>query len=519
MFDDSKRAFIAINDDKEIKKLIYPRRMYKTLFKHYRLKSYRSPGYYKNLVVNIFMGLTVLYFVVILVIMGIMLPGLLREIAPQQDSTAAFNGMMIYAVIALLMIRYLMQPLSALELENYRILPIKRETLVNYLLLKPLLNPLNYVTLCFAIPFAVTGIYPAYGTGCAFRFLLIVIFLIWFNTLLAPLLKRKFNNIFAGTIILLTITGVPAGLEYFKIFSLFQLSQHIFDFLTRTPFTWISALLPSALAFFLNKRYFAKNYYPENFDRKAKKKETDTGRFTFMERFGKIGEIISLEMRLVLRHKRTKRMLYTALFFLLYGLLFYPNATYNNSHEWLLFVAIFVTGTGMLIFGQWIISWDGSYFDFLMTRDIDSHTYIRANYFLLLALSIASFIATTPYFLFGKQIIIYHLVAFVYNIGVNIYAYLLGAVFNTKRIELAGGSPMNMQGVSYKNFVVMIPLLVIPVTLINLFNLFSAAHAALIIIAVMGLAGILFREPLLNMVEQQFLRRKYALCTGFRKKE
>lgn len=493
--------------------------MYKTLFKHYWLKSYRSPGYYKNLVVNIFMGLTILYFVVILVMMGFMLPGLLKEIAPRQDPAATFNGMMIYAVIALLMIRYLMQPLSTLNLENYQMLPIKRETLVNYLLLKPLFNPLNYVTLCFAIPFAITGIYPAYGTGGAFRFLFIVIFLVWFNTLLAPLLKRKLSNIFVGTIVLLAVTGVLAGLEYFKVFSLFQLSQHIFDFLTGTPFTWISVLLLSALAFFLNKRYFAKNYYPENFDRKVKKQEAGAGRFTFMERFGKIGEIISLEIRLVLRHKRTKKTLYTALFFLLYGLIFYPSETYSNSPGWLLFVAIFVTGTGMLIFGQWIINWDGSYFDFLMTRDIDTRTYIRANYFLLLALSIVSFIATTPYFLFGKQIIIYHLVALVYNIGVNIYVYLFGATFNTKRLELSRGSSMNMQGVSYKNFVVMIPLLVIPITLVMLFDLFSAVHIALIIIALMGLAGILFREPLLNMIEQQFLRRKYALCTGFRKKE
>ncbi|WP_298648837.1 DUF5687 family protein [uncultured Proteiniphilum sp.] len=493
--------------------------MYQILFKHYWLKSIRSPGYYKNLLVNIFMGLTTLYFVVILVMMGFMLPKLLEEIAPQQDPAVIFNGMMIYAVIALLMIRYLIQPLSTLNLENYQVLPVKRDTLVNYLLLKPLFNPLNYVTLCFAIPFAITGIYPAYGTGGALRFIFIVIFLIWFNTLLAPLLKRKFSNIFVGTIVLLTIAGVLAALEYFKIFSLFQLSQHLFGFLVETSFIWIPVVLLSASAFFLNKRYFAQTYYPENVDRKVKKKEADSGRFTFMERFGKIGEIISLEMRLVLRHRRTKKTLYTAIFFLLYGLIFYPSETYNNSPAWLLFIAIFVTGTGMLIFGQWIINWDGAHFDFLMTRNIDTHTYIRANYYLMLALCIASFIATTPYFFFGREIIIYHLVALIYNTGVNIYVYLFGATFNTKRLELSQGSSMNIQGVSYKNFVVMIPLLVIPLMLVILFDLFSAAHIALIIIALLGLAGILFREPLLKMIGQQFLRRKYALCTGFRKKE
>ena len=238
-----------------------------------------------------------------------------------------------------------------------------------------------------------------------------------------------------------------------------------------------------------------------------------------MERFGKIGEFITLEMKLVLRHKRTKSTLYTALFFLLYGLIFYPNPIYNESAGWLLFVAIFVTGTGMLMFGQWIINWDGSHFDFLMTRNIDTHTYIRANYTLMLALCIVSFIATTPYFLFGRQIIIYHLVAFVYNAGVNIYVYLFAATLNTKRLELSKGSSMNMQGVSYKNFLVMVPLLVIPITLIKVFELFSAINIALIIISLFGIVGILFREQLLRVIEKQFLRRKYALCKGFRKKE
>lgn len=493
--------------------------MYQTLFRHYWLQTVRSPGYYKNLVVNIFVGLTALYFLAVFILIGLMLPKILQEIAPQADPAAIFTGSMIYALIALLLIRYVMQPLSRLNLESYQVLPVKRSALVSYLVLKPLLNPLNYIVLCLVIPFAVTGIYPAYGTAGAFRFILIILGLIWFNTLMAPLLKRQFSNILPGTVTLLAIGGGLAALEYFSIFSLFTLSQHLFGFLTGTPVAWIAVWLLSLLAFLLHKLFFARNYYPESFEKKSKKREAGAQRFTFMERFGKIGELISLEIKLVLRHKRTKSTLYTALFFLLYGLIFYPNPMYNEIPGWLLFVAIFVTGTGMLLFGQWIINWDGSHFDFLMTRDIDTHTYIRANYTLMLALCIVSFIATTPYFLFGRQIILYHLVAFVYNVGVNIYVYLFAATLNTKRLELSRGSSMNMQGVSYKNFLVMIPLLVIPISLISLFALFSATYIALIIIALMGLAGILFRDSLLSVIEKQFLRRKYALCTGFRKKE
>lgn len=493
--------------------------MLNILFKHYWLENKRSPGFYRNLAVTIFMGLMVLYFVLLFVLLGFMLPQILAEAVPDRAPAELFHGSILYAVIALLFFRYMMQPLSRINLQAYQVLPLKRSTLVNYLLLKPLLNPLNYALLCIVIPFAISGIYPDHGTVGFFRFILSVIPLIAFNTLLAPLLKRQFSNMLIGMALLLAVTAVPTLLEYFGILSLFGFSRHLFGMMTSTPLVWVAAWLLPLGAFWLNRLFFARNYYPESFEKKTTRRQSDTKRFTFMERFGKIGELISLEIKLVLRHKRTKSTLFTALLFLLYGLLFYPNPMYNESPGWLLFVAIFVTGTGMLMFGQWIINWDGSHFDFLMTRDIETSTYIRANYFLMLALCIFSFIATTPYFLFGTYIIPYHVAALLYNAGVNIHIYLFGATFNTKRLELSRGSSMNMQGVSYKNFIVMIPLLLVPILLVNLFALFSASHVGLIILSLLGLAGILFREPLLRVTEKQFLKRKYALCTGFRKKE
>ena len=139
--------------------------MHKTLFWHYWLQTVRAPGYYKNLIVNIFVGLMALYLLVILVMMGLFLPDFLMEIAPDYIITDLIYGILIYAVFAMLMLRYIMQPLSKLNIESYQILPVKRDTLVNYLILKPLLNPLNYIALCFVIPFYIKTIYPALG-GC-----------------------------------------------------------------------------------------------------------------------------------------------------------------------------------------------------------------------------------------------------------------------------------------------------------------------------------------------------------------
>lgn len=493
--------------------------MYSTLFKHHLLKTFRAPGYYKNLIVNIFVGLSALYFLVIFVALGFLLPKILAEAAPETEPAITFNGIVLFVLILFLLFRFLFQSLSTLDLQSYQTLPVKRSQLVNYLLLKPLLNPLNYITLCFAIPFAIMGTSVTYGVWGAFRFVAIVIFLVWFNTLLATFLKRKFGSNIVGIVVFLAVVAGMGALEYFKVFSFFDFSLKVFGFLIGNPFGLVVALTMSALAFGLNKWFFAQNYYPETFEKKAKNKQVDTQTFSFMERFGKAGEIISLTMKLILRHKRTKNVLYTTVLFLLYGLLVYPNPTYRDNEIMLILVAIFVTGIGMILFGQWIINWDGSHFDFLMTRDIDTRTYIRANYFFLLALCVASFILTTPYFLFGTKIMTYHLVAILYNAGVNIHVYLFGATLNTKRLELSKGSSMNMQGVTYKNFIIMIPLMLVPVALMAIFSIFSTYKIALIILAVLGIVGIIFSKQLLEITEQQFLRRKYALCEGFRKKE
>ena len=99
--------------------------MYPQFFKHHWLKSLRAPGYYKNLIVNIFMGLSVLYFLVIFVLMGFMLPKILAETAPQLDPAHTFNGAMIFIIVLALLIRFLFQPLSTINLQSYQVLPIK----------------------------------------------------------------------------------------------------------------------------------------------------------------------------------------------------------------------------------------------------------------------------------------------------------------------------------------------------------------------------------------------------------
>jgi len=488
------------------------------LLKHQWLKQYRAPGFYKNLVVNILLSITGLYFAFILVGLGLLFPEIVKEVAPELAASDVLNGLIIYTSLGVLIFRYFMQSLNTVDQQPYQVLPIKRRTLVNYVLLMPLLNPFNYISLLFFIPVSITIVSKTYGAWGACQFVFMIIFMIWFNVLFATWLKRKYESTLWGTLFVMLIAGGIFLLEYFKVFSIFDISKISLHFLLSNNFGLALILILPLIAFMLNKQYFNENYYTEKFNRKVLSKHSHTGSNAFFERFGKVGEIIILTIKLVWRNKRTKSSLTISILFLLYGFLGYTGM-YDDSKGFMFFVAMIVTGNFMLMFSQWLISWNGSHFDSLMTKSIDAREYISAQYFLMLFLNVIGFIITSPYFFFGREIVFLQIAAFLFNSGVILPLCMIFATLNTKRLELNEGSAMNYQGTTYKNFIFVMIIMILPSLIIAVANKLGIAHTVIWIYATMGLIGIMFTKQLIDLCTQMFLKRKYALCEGFRKKE
>ena len=481
-------------------------------------KSYRSQGFYKNLAVSLMLGFFALYMAVVLLFLGFSLNEILEKADNKLNPMELFNGAMLYILLIGLLIRFVMQQLNTFNLPPYQVLPIKRSLLVNFLLLKPLTSPVNYFLLLVVIPFSIKSIVGYYSVTVAIRFVFSFIFLVWFNSFLAAFLKRKYGSNLLSFFVLLLFLGGLIALEYFKIFSLFSYSKLLFDFIVLKQFGLFVSLGAVCCAFLLNKWFFSKNYYPENYNSKIKGDKVITTDLSFLNRFGIIGDLISVELKLILRHKRTKSILYMSGFFLFYGLIFYTNKMYLNNNAMLFFAAMFITGLLMLMYGQWAISWDSGHFDGLMTKNIPVRTYLNANYYLMIAFNVICFILTTPYFFFGEKIIFMHLAAFIFNVGVNVYLLLFLATFNTKRVDLSRTSAMNYQGTTYKSFLIVLPIMFLPMLLMGVLSALTSLTVALITLTILGLTGILLRNQLITLCVNQFNRRKYKLAEGFREK-
>jgi len=483
-------------------------------------KEIRSQGFYKNVVVSLFLGVFALYIAVIFLVLGFSLNGLLEKVSGTMNPPTLFNGAMLYLLFGGLTLRFIMQQLNTINLPSYQVLPVKRSTLINFLLLKPLCSPANYLTLLVVIPFAIRSVSGYYNGGVALRFIISFVLMVWFNSLMAAFLKRKFGSTLLSFLLVILVFAGIAILEYFRVFSLFTISIALFGFVVFNPFGLLLPLCAVVLAFGLNKWFFSQNYYPERFNQKIQTtRATTTADLSFLNRFGVVGELISVEIKLILRHKRTKSILYLSVIFLLYGLLFYNNPQHAYGDGLIFCVAMFMTGFLMFMYGQWSISWDSSHFDSLMTKNIPVRTYINANYYLLLAFNVICFVLTTPYFLFGMKIVYMQLAAFVFNIGVNLFLLLFLATFNTKRVDLSRASVMNYQGTTYKSFLIIIPVMFLPMIILNVIAWIASMGVALWTLTILGLIGLLLRKPLLTLCVNQFNRRKYLLAEGFREKE
>jgi Family of unknown function (DUF5687) len=490
-----------------------------TLLIHEWKKGFRSQGFYKNLAVNLLLGVFVLYLAVVLLFVGFSLDTILEKVDSSLSPLQVYNGGLFYVMISGLLLRFFMQPLSSFDLVPYQILPIKRSSIINFLLIKPLLSVVNYFALFIIIPFSYQSVTKYYGMGVGIRFVVCYVLVIWFNSLITNYLKRQFGGGFWSVVSLVVVLGGIIAMEYFHFFSLFSVSMRTFDFIVFSKLGLLIPALAVVCAYSLNRWFFWQNHYPERFNITQNKNKVYNASLTFLSQFGTLGELIGVEIKLLFRHKRSRSLLSMSIVFLLYGLIFYTNDIYTNNYTILFFVALFETGLLMYTCGQWVISWDSSFFDGLMTSHITISTYIRANYILLIGFNVLCFLITTPYFYFGNEITLMHIVAFIYNTGMNVFLLILLATFNARKIDLSRSNTMNYQGTSFKGFLIMIPMMFIPLMVMWVTSTFATYQLGLWILGSLGVVGFFSQNILMKLLVSVFNKRKYVLADGFRERE
>lgn len=492
--------------------------MYLTLFRHRWQKTIRSTFFRQGWGVKILLALVALYFLASFGFLGYFLKEILQDAFNDPEKvTPILSGGILFYLLTDLVMRFFLQDLSVIAVQHYLSLPISKKKIIHFLLQSSIFNFFNLLPLLFLVPWAIRVIPEEYSLMHQIIWPISMMAVIFTNHYLAIYLKRVLAvdaKIFWAIVIAL---GALYGLHYFEVLDLTVLSKTLYQPLAESHYLawWPVALM--VLVYLINYRFLLEMTHLDRW--KTKAKEASSMRFAFLESKGPLGLMMANELKLITRNRRTKTALYLSGFFSLYGLIFYNQDMYADSYGWLVFVGIFMSGIFMINYGQFLVSWESAYFDGILTRAYSMEEFYRAKYYLMILSCLVMYLLTIPYVYFGWHALMINTAALFYNIGINSAVLLFASTYNKKPVDLSKGSAFNYQGTGAAQFVIIIPLMVVPMLAFQAFNVFDAPNLGLLFLGGMGVIGLLTHRVFIRETIKNFKEKKYINAAGYRERD
>lgn len=493
--------------------------MFKWFISNQWKSAIRSSVWQKNLVINIILGFFLLYMIANLLIVGLFLNEILKQVFPGEDVIRTFNSGLFYYFGVDLFIRFYMQDVPVMSIEPYLHLPIPKRKIINYLLAKSLLAVFNFVPIFLALPFCIRVIAPAYGGGIALLLFIGIYGFIFFNNYLILYVKKQIVARPWIALLFGVCLGVLILLEYLHVISLAHASAAFFGRLLEQPVLVLLPLAMVLLMYFLNYRFLLANTYPEEISTRKAGRAVATGDIRFLHRFGEVGELIALEMKLIWRHKRPRSVLILTAAFAFYGLVFYTNPHYQKGTAILIFPGIFLTGIFLFNYGQFLLSWHSNWYDAFLSKNISPFTFVLSRFWILVPVCLLSFVLSIPYVYFGLKILYINFACMLFNIGFNSRLVMFFSMISPKRIDLTKRSAMNWQGVNASQFLLVLIVMVLPFLIYTPFGIMGLPYWGIGAIGIAGIISLLFSRQWNTLLAERLEIRKYRIADGFRESE
>jgi len=473
---------------------------------------FRSSHWQKGIAIKIIMGFFVVYFMVAFLAIGVLGYYILKKTFPVLDPLQLVNSYLLYVVLGELVLRYLMQTLPVMNIKPLLILPIKRSSLVHYVLGKSAFSFFNSISLFFYIPFAVVLIKEGYDISGALGWLLAVVLMTQAINFLNFLINK--STIALGSIVFLLVAAI--GLQKLGLFDLTAFGGQFFDAVYASPIYSLIGVVVLAVLYHLNyKKLKSLVYLDEAVSQKvAAVKSAD---LSFANKLGDVAPFIKNDIRLIWRNKRTKTVFLMSFLFLLYGLFFFTQETYRDMPAFLMFAALFVTGGFTLNYGQFIPAWDSAHYKMLMSQSFRYRKFLESKWILMVVMTSILYLLSFPYLYFGTKIFLMITAGAVFNIGFNSLFLLYAGSFNRKKIDLNKSGFGNTQGTSATQFLIIIPLMLLPMLLFWVFNKFVGYNSGFIVVASVGIISLLLKKYAMNFIEKKYIKDKYVMINAFGK--
>lgn len=471
----------------------------------------RSASFGKNLAMKIIIGFFMLYFSLIFIGMGVGAFYVLKDM--KLEPFVTINKFLIYYFLFDLIIRLLLQSIPVLNIRPLLVLPFKKSTIVHFSLGKTILSFFNWVHALFFIPFSVVLILNGYDVVGIVFWHLGIMALIYINNFLNIIL----SNIDKLFVIFVALILVLAGAQYYKLFDITTFTTPFFQNLYDIEGVFLIPILVLIGLHSFAFKYFKKNLYLDA-GLSVKQDIASTENLSWLNQFGTLGTFLKNDIKLIKRNKRSKTTIFMSIIFLFYGLIFFGNTHQPAAMH--IFAGIFVSGGFLFVFGQFVPSWDSSYYQLMMTQNIPYRGYITAKWWLIVIATFVSTILASFYLFYGWEVYLTIVVGAIYNIGVNSHLVLLGGAFTKTPIDLsnAGGAFGDKKAFNVSAMLLSLPKIFLPLLLYWLGLHFADKTVALSLVAGAGVLGFIFKEKVFSLIEKRYKIEKYSTISAYKQK-
>ena len=471
----------------------------------------RSASFGTSLAMRILMGFLIAYFTLLFLVLGI--GGFYALKKMNLDPLVTINKFLVYYFLFDLAFRLMLQKIPVLNIRPLLVLPIKRPTIVHFSLGKTALSFFNILHAFLFIPLSVVLIYEGYDVASVVYWHLGVFALVYINNFLNIILSNK-DQLFG---IFLAIVAVLGGLQYYGYFDVTLYSAPFFEALFHSPGVFGIPLVILGLLYYYTFVYFKNELYLDA-GLAVKGEIAKTEDLTWLNQFGTLGTFLKNDIKLIKRNKRSKTTVLMSVLFLFYGLIFFGNPT--QPQVMYIFAGIFVSGGFLFTFGQFVPSWDSSYYQLMMTQNIPYRGYLNSKWWLIVIATFASTILASFYLYFGWQVYLTIVAGAIYNIGINSHLVLLGGAFTKTPIDLtqSQGAFGDKKAFNANTMLLSIPKLVLPLLLYGLGKYFGGQELGLAFVALAGVIGFALRNWVFLQIEKIYKREKYKTIAAYKQK-
>ncbi len=473
---------------------------------------FRAASFKFSLFLRIIMILVALYFIGIFTLLGVGLFYALQKM--EMDPFATVNRFLFYYLIGDLLVRFFLQNTPVMNIRPLLTLNTTRNQIVGYSLGKTMLSFFNWMHIFFLLPFTIVLIREGFNPIGAFTWFLGIFTLIFVNNFLNILSDNNKVLLFGlGSILIASAT-----LHYFGIFDPTIYTSPLFTALFNNPITALVPVVLLIILAYITFMFFRNHLYLDS-GLSIKQKDAQTENYTWLNQFGTMGTFLKNDIKLIKRNKRSRTTVIMSVLFIFYGLLFFGGAI--EAYEgplWRIFAGIFVTGGFLFTFGQFVPSWDSSYYPLMMSQNVEYREYLNSKWWLIVIATIITTILSSFYLYFGLEVYLAILVGAVYNIGVNAHLVLWGGAYIRTPIDLTQNKNIfgNKQAFNMKSLLLTVPKLLLPMLLYGIGHYLFNPNVGYAIVALAGILGFAFKNKVFGIIENVYKTQKYKTLEAYK---